>query len=364
MRFAKHVLSLLPAFMALGCGDSFPPQSEVSGIRVLAVRPTPASGAPGATVHLSMLLADSREVDPNYAGVDKPLEVLWFAGCHNPPGRQYFACLPGLKALAQSLSEPSGPPPAAAGLVGAGLEFDVTLPDDILSAAPLVEHDPIHYGVSYVFFVACVGTVAYDPSVTEGLPIACTTPEGKKVGASGLVAGFTTIYTYDGPQNNAPVLTTLDFDGEPMPATFATGAAPTCLSDDDCERDGPYRHPRACLLEDTAQDGEPTKPGTCAPVVGACSGDSCPAFKVVPHIDTASVEQFTGGNEIMWASFYASSGAVSSPTRLLVDREAGITSDFSEEWHVPGSPRTSRIWVTVNDQRGGADWAFFDVSVQ
>lgn len=364
MRFTNQAFALLSVLSLAGCGEAFPPPSEVSGLRVLAVRPTPASGAPGATVHLSMLLADTREVDPNYAGMEKPLEVLWFAGCHNPPGRQYFACLPGLKALAQSLSEPSGPPPGVAGLVGAGLDFDVTLPDDILSAAPLVEHDPIHYGVSYVFFVACYGTVAYDPSVKEGLPIACTTPEGKKVGASGLVAGFTTIYTYEGPQNSPPILTSLDFDGEPMPATFATQAAPTCVRDEDCERDGPYRHRRACVGVITSSDGEPATPGTCAPVIGACSGDTCPAFKVVPHIDTASVEQFTGGNEIMWASFYASSGAVSSPTRLLVDREAGITSDFSEEWHTPGSAHTSRVWVTVNDQRGGADWAFFDVSVE
>jgi len=352
MRYVEHTASFLAALAALGCGENFPPPSQVSGVRVLAVRPTPASGAPGATVHLSMLLADSREVDPNYAGVDRPLNVLWFAGCHNPPGRQYFACLPGLRALAQGLSDASAPlPPEAAGLVGAGLEFDVTLPDDVLSAAPVVEHDPVHYGVSYVFFVACAGTPAYDPTVQEGLPVTCSA-EGKKIGASGLVVGFTTIYTYEGSQNEAPVMTSLDFDGEAMPASFATAPATPCVSDDECA--GDYRHRRVCTADTR----------TCAPVIGACTGETCPPLKVTPHLDTASVEQFTGGNEIMWASFYASSGAVSAPTRLLVDRNTGITSDFSEEWRMPGSPRTSRIWVTINDQRGGADWGFFDVSVQ
>jgi hypothetical protein len=193
--------------------------------------------------------------------------------------------------------------------------------------------------------------------VTEGLlPVSCTTPppESKKVGASGLVAGFTTIYTYDGAQNNPPLLTSLDFDGEPMPASSATQTLPACTSNDECMADGPYRHQRVCT----------TDTQTCAPVIGACTGSTCPPLKVMPHIDTASVEQFAGGHEIMWASFYASSGSLSSPTRLLVDRTAGITSDFSEEWLMPGSARTSRIWVTINDQRGGADWAFFDVSVQ
>jgi hypothetical protein len=355
MRHATRALALLVTFATVGCGEAFPPPSEVHGIRVLAVRPDPASGVPGATVHLSMLLADSRELDPSYSGVDKPLNVLWFAGCHNPPGRQYFACLPGLEALAQSLSDTSvPPPPEVARLVGAGTEFDVTLPDDILSAAPLIEHDPIHYGVSYVFFVACVGTIAYDPSVKQGLlPVSCTTPEGKLADASGLVVGFTTIYTYEGAINSSPILTSLDFDGEPMAASMATRPEPPCETDEECNATLPRRR-RVCTLDTR----------TCAPVIGACSGSTCPPLRVTPHIDTASVEQFTGGNEIMWASFYASSGAVSAPTRLLVDRESGITGDFSEEWLMPGTPRTSRIWVTVNDQRGGADWAFFDVSVQ
>lgn len=365
MRFSNHLLAVLPVLALTGCGEGFPPPSEVSGIRVLAVRSDPGSGVPGETMHLEMLVADTRAVDPSSGEKPAAPKVWWLAGCHNPPGRQYFACLPAIREAALALTNGSASP-SDTSLIQTGTEtsFDVALPPEILSAAPLVAHDPIHYGVSYVFFAVCAGELTIAPEVTNGLPVACTSG-GKPVGASGFVPGFTTIYTYDdgGVPNQAPILTWLDFDGEHMPATFATRAAPMCMTDEDCELGGPYRHRRKCLLQDTPE-GEPTKPGTCAPVIGKCSGESCPAYKVVPQIDTASVEQFTGGNEIMWASFYASSGAVSSPTRLLVDREAGITSDFSEEWHPPDSSHTARIWVTVNDQRGGADWAFFDVSVE
>lgn len=348
----KQLFCLAPLALVatLGCGTDFPPASEVGGLRVLAVHQYPASGEPGATVTLDMLLADPRIIGLAGDAPAPELSITWFGGCHNPPGRAYFACLPAMRELARRASDGTLSPEEAAGHVGTGPTFDVTLPDDILSAAPLVAHDPVHYGVSFAFFVVCAGTPGFDPSITEGLPVTCTTSDGKRVGPSGLVVGFTTIYTYD-VVNADPVMTSVDFDGEEMLASTRT-IQRFCSSEDECT--GEYRHRRTCT-EDTH---------TCAPVIGACSGDSCPEIRVTPHIDTASVERYSDGYEVMWASYYATSGSMSTESRLVVDREAGLTGDPSAKWKMPDSPRTSRIWVTINDQRGGADWAFFDVAVE
>jgi hypothetical protein len=346
------LLARLAPLASLGCGPEFAPPSEVTGLRVLAVHQDPGSGSPGATVELDMLLADRRIIGSTDTDPAPELSVTWFAGCHNPPGRQYFACLPAVRELALAAGGGTIPPGELAGRVGTGTHFELPLPDDILSAAPLVAHDPIHYGVSYVFFVVCAGTPGFDPSITEGLPVTCTAADGKAVGPSGLVVGFTTIYSYDGVDNANPTMTSLDFDGEPMPVSTLSMPATPCVSDDECSDE--YRHRRKCT----------TDTHMCAPVIGKCSGESCPELRVTPRIDTTSVERFTDGYEVMWASYYATSGEVSYPSRLVVDRVAGLAGDPSSGWRAPESAGTSRIWVTVNDQRGGAAWAFFDVAVE
>jgi len=354
MRPLRYLLAPFPLLATFSCGPEFDPPSEIAGLRVLAVHQDPGSGSPGATVKLDMLLADSRIIGFSDPDPDAAPErsILWLAGCHNPPGRQYFACLPAVRELALAYSTGAIPPEELAGRVGTEPHFELPLPDDILSAAPLVPHDPIHYGVSYVFFVVCAGTPGFDPSITEGLPVTCTTAGNQPVGPSGLVVGFTTIYTYDGVDNANPSMTALDFDGEPMLVSTLSMPAASCTSDDECA--GNYRHRRICT----------TDTRTCAPVLGKCSGDGCPEIRVTPRIDTASVERFTDGYEVMWASYYATSGTLSHPARLVVDRVAGLAGDPTSSWRPPETAGTSRIWVTINDQRGGAAWAFFDVAVE
>lgn len=357
MRAARKLLASLPLVAVLGCGNDFSLPSEVAGVRVLAVRQGDGAITPGSKVKLSMLLADSRLIGLADGAPPPELNVAWLAGCTNPPGRQYFACLPAIRELAAALGDGSAPPAGIEGKFGMGTEFEVAIPDDIVSSAPLVPHDPIHYGVSYVFFVACAGTPGFDPSIADGIPVTCTDAAGKVLGASGTVVGFTTLYAYDGEQNANPTLTALDFDGEEMPATLIDRPVTACTTDDDCAPpDGvTYRHPRICTLDTR----------TCAPVIGACeSGDDCPEIRVTPRIDTQSVERYTDGYEVMWASYYATSGAMKEAARLVVDRTAGLAGDPTTLWKIPGHRATSRIWVTVNDQRGGATWGFFDVAVQ
>jgi hypothetical protein len=179
------------------------------------------------------------------------------------------------------------------------------------------------------------------------------------------VIGFATVYSYEGAesQNESPVLTGLSFDGAPAPASgidaFAAegmnAAVEPCSSADECEGDAAAR-PRAC-----------SEHGVCVPAVKACAGDGCPAFRVEPEVELSG-EAFTGGNEIVWASYYTTLGSFGSETRLVVDRVNGPARDISSGWKPPGpsgdTQRTSRLWVTVNDQRGGATWAFFDVVVE
>jgi hypothetical protein len=130
--------------LLVGCEPGFAPPSEVTTLRVLAVQPEPASGSPGVPVELSMLVADGK-TEPDEPA--RPLQIAWLLGCHNPPTRLYFGCLPILRVLANGVDDPSSVPP---GTVAFGTDVTFPIPDDILSAAPRVSTDPVHFGVSYV----------------------------------------------------------------------------------------------------------------------------------------------------------------------------------------------------------------------
>lgn len=360
LRVALAALALAPC----GCTPDFTPPSEIHGVRVLAVRQDPASGSPGVTVNLDMLVTP------------RNVSIGWLGGCNNPPSRQYYACTPQLRATSQlsvqqrSEGDLNGTDDANG---GAGAEggaantpalpsFAVTLPEDVLSAAPDLASDPVHYGVSYVFFAACNGTLGL--SGNDGFPFDCVDASGAAAGPSDFVIGFTTIYSYDGAdnQNTNPVLSGLDFDGAPAHAAspFDANAALVplpCHEDADCTN-APFSHSAVCSTN-----------GLCAPLVSACEGKKCPAYSVLPHVDAASFETFTGEHEVMWASFYTNLGTFDSDTRLVNDRVNGATRDVASSWSAPapdgsGARRTSTVWVTLNDQRGGATWASFDVVVQ
>ncbi len=322
-----HLVAVALAVAALGCDAGFDPQSEVHGLRVLAVRPEPASGSPGATISLDMLVADGK-TGPGEP--PRPLEMAWLFGCHNPPSRLYYACIPPLRELAASVSSLDELPP---GTVAFGPRASFDLPDDILSAAPQLEMDPIHFGVSYAFFAVCAGKLVLRPDFTDRLPIDCVDPNtGASRGASDFVVGFTTLYSYDGDVNQNPELDALTFDGTDVP-------------DLDCVDD----------------------PG-CLPRVSPCvSADrgKCPVHRVAPHVTAGSIEAIPGGSEILWASYYATAGEFTADTQLVSDKSLGQVGDYSGSFRAPASPvGVVRLWVTVNDQRGGAVFRSFDVNVE
>jgi len=313
--------------LSLGCEPGFESQTKVNGLRVLAVRPDPASGAPGATVELEMLVADGKVVPGE---PERPLSIAWLLGCHNPPSRLYFACLPGFRALAQATESLADLPP---GVVAFGPQASLVIPDDILSAAPRIESDPVHFGVSYAFFVVCSGTLELRPDIVDGIPVGCVDPDtGAALGASDFVVGFSTIYSYEGASNENPVLETLDFAGAPAPD-------PACADDPACL---PVVPP--CALEDRS---------------------GCPKHRIAPRVTAESVEGVPGGLEILWANYYATAGEITKETQLVSDRSTGLIGDYSSSFVAPASAvGRVRLWVTVNDQRGGAVFRTFDVMVE
>lgn len=396
--FTRRLLLGLFVAWAPACQNDFAPQSEVHGLRVLAVRPVPASGSPGANVHLELLFADSRG-----PAATPPVSIAWLGGCHNPPSRQYYACLPALRRLANDPALGSDPAALAEVRIGTGpgaTSFDERLPADILTAAPKLPSDSVHYGVSYVFFAACLGDLAVDGA--SEFPLTCK-KDGQSVAASGFVIGFTTIYSFDGADQNAnPVLGSLNFDGMPVFASSpdvlgevppvdegagseggagasgtnpapsdmpldctATGSAAEgagsalrcCRTDDDCAGVA-FSHAAACSANHV-----------CGPVVAPCASGSCPSLRVTPVVDPASVESASGGDEVVWASYYATLGAFDNPERLVVDQSNGLLENYGVLWKPPppdasGAERTARLWTTLNDQRGGATWGYFDVIVR
>lgn len=59
-RKVAAAMSLATVALGAGCGDSFDPESLVKGLRVLAVRATPAEAAPGQQVTIEPLVVDTR----------------------------------------------------------------------------------------------------------------------------------------------------------------------------------------------------------------------------------------------------------------------------------------------------------------
>src|SRR4051812_16663271 len=95
-----------PMLAAGGCGSAFDSISKINGLRVLTVIPavldeehptlgTEVTGSyanPGDEVTFSMVEYDGL-VDPkNPDAPERPLQILWLAGCYDPPNDAYYGC--------------------------------------------------------------------------------------------------------------------------------------------------------------------------------------------------------------------------------------------------------------------------------
>jgi hypothetical protein len=349
---ARFALTVAFASLLSACGPGYDPPSVVDSLRVLAVRPEPASGAPGETILLEMLHADGAPRNPGEP--QRSIQIVWLGGCHNPEARLYYGCFPTLSAIARELSEtvvetpPNALPP---GSFGVGNTFELPLPDDILTSAPRIPQDPIHFGVSYAFFAACAGELRPRPERTDRVPLACVDPaSGRELGPDDFVQGFASVPTYEDARNENPRLKLVRFGSLP-------------IVDDACETD------RDC---DGAGGAEPglygcARTGRCAPVVAPCPEDGkCAEYRVDPDVETASAETLPAGQgkEILWANFYATSGDFQTAAQLVNDRATGWIDDHGADFVAPSGPGELDVYVTVHDERGGADWSSFPVLVR
>jgi hypothetical protein len=354
------MLSLIAACGLAGCDSGFEPPSLLDSLRVLAVKPEPASGTPGTSSRLTLAYADGARNDDGSLREPRGVQIAWFGGCHNPPSRQYFACYPVLTLIAARLSPRIVDTPLAgvpAGIFGTGPEFELALPEDILTSAPRTSADPIHYGVSYAFFAVCAGELRPRPDFRDGVPVECVDPaSGEPLGHRDFVTGFTTLYSYesDVPVNQNPALTAVTFEGVPL-----TSTPEGCNEDADC----------ADVPANAAfERGCERSSGRCLPRVEPCAEEGeCPKYEVLPELERTDAEPLPDQNyrEILWASYYATAGSFDPSTELVNDQRTGWIDDHASFYRPPRrAVGRVELWITLNDQRGGADYRKIEILVR
>jgi hypothetical protein len=347
----EAVLPLLAlSAVAGGCSNDFDPPSEVRGLRVLAVRADPASGVPGESVRLEMLRADA----PRDAGEpERAIEVAWLGGCHAPPSRQFFDCYPLLAQISGLLEPRVLDTPAERfppGVFATGDQFEFEVPADVLERSPRIDSDPIHFAPSYLFFAACAGQLVPRPDLSDRVPLSCVSADsGEPVGKDDFVIGFTTLFSFEGANNENPGLESLRFGGAVVPDL-------ACSGDTDCE--------------DTTTDFSGrlgcSRSGRCAPVVVPCGGDDCERIPLAVLVAGDSAEPLPGEDhaEVVWVNYYANAGELGAASQLVHDRTSGWIADYGTRWKPPPVAGEITIWATVHDQRGGAAWSSLDVLVR
>lgn len=330
--------SLSVAALALAtsaCGVQFDPPSHLITLRALGVQKTEPYARPGASETLSLLWYDGA---PERG---RSVSVTWIGGCTNPEGDVYYGCFPQFAAAAGS-----------GGLkLGHGDTFSFQVPPDIIAkhAPPRDPRQP-PYGVSFVYFALCAGTLGFSaPTSAQDIPLRCRDASGKDLGADDFVVGYTTVYVYGDVTNANPRISGFEWDGKPV--------TPDCIG-------------TTCV-------GRPVPPAVDCATAGAvcvphCGSDPCPSIAFRPVVDPASAEVDVVGTiqsgrtigEQMWVDYYVDRGTVKSPVRLLADATKGFNADYGTELSIPTDPGPLTIWSVAHDSRGGTQWARLTLGVQ
>lgn len=354
---ARNVL--LSALALAGCGPELDRISEIESVRVLAVQKSLPYAPPGETVNLTMLSYDGRPAEQR-----TPLQRLWFSGCFNPPGDQYYGCFAQAAGLFGVQGEPDGdgrvpltvpegtfcPPQQGAEegtvCVGSGETFSFQMPSTILDARTPIDPDQPPYGLAMVFFAVCGGQLALAaPSEIEelGFPLVCLDDQGNLLGARDFVVGYSSVYSYAEVRNTNPEIEGFEVSGADASVTcFGDECLTTPVATEACDPAAPTLP--VCLEEDT---------------------NDCPGYPVKPAIDPSVVEPDTiatlgrreAYGEQMWINYHVDAGSVKSDARLLNDATAGFNEDFGTEIRMPSEPGPVHLWAVVRDNRGGVGWA-------
>lgn len=350
-----------------GCAVNFSPPGKINSLRVLAVttdkpyvEPVPAeecaTDPERCTVRFHMEVYDGLGVEQT--GEERPINILWIGGCFNPEGDQYSLCIfPALAIFDQAKGgidaiKNGEVPEFPAGLpVGVGKDFSVIVPD-IVSSRPEPTFGP-HYGVGYVFFLACAGyfdLLDEDPSAAGNFPIGCFDYEtGKPQGAESFVPGYTQIYSFaDGRMNGVPEILGLTIDGEDIPEDLdQIPTIPACDVPPD-ERN----QPASCTREDAFT--------------------ACASYEIQVEVpeDVAEVDPEAKGDdgqpltETVWVNYATDTGDFESDIKLVNDPQTGYQEKHKVRWIPPAEPGLATIWATVRDARGGSSFVVRYVRVE
>lgn len=362
---------------ALGCGPQFDSPAKVKSLRILAVQKDKPYALKGDTVSLTMAWHDgSPKVDPKDPD-QRRVQLGWFGPCVNPPLDSYASCGAAIARQTTNCKEgdaecdPSVNPDLSDDpRSGVGPTFQVTVPDRADTLHPNQDPKLPDYGVIYVFFAACAGSLGHpaDPSFPASCYAASDEDETTPLGPDDFVAGYSSIYVFPTEKNyrnKNPVVTGFATQGRDETEVSCVGEAclgtcdemgcinqPPAVDTSDADAVNAYcaAHPRLCVPT-CKDDGDPLK---------------CTGYQINPSIDKeASVEADAITNdayghqyqEQMWINYYSSRGEMNSPTRLLNDATAGWNGNFSTKFFAPSAPGPVQLWAAVHDNRGGVAWS-------
>jgi hypothetical protein len=342
MRAAAVVASLW--LFAISCGAQFAPASQVDALRILAVRADPSYARAGQTVRFRMTAVDALQDEP------RQVQVVWLAGCTNPPGDQYFACYEqlgdifgklGAGAVTSDLVSLQEIAPGDSGVPDA-VTFEWTLPEDIVSARPVPEVGP-HYGIGYLFFAACAGRLAPAELNSEGsvppFPLVCLDAQGEPLGADSFVPGYTQIYAFADERQNA----------EPSVEGLTLDDVPLTEGESDIVEVTPCAVPLADRFE--SQDGcqaEPLDERCTAHPLKALIGD------VAEEEPDTALGEGAAVRETVWVEYFVDGGSTSRSLKLVSDAKTGYLGQHQTEWFAPPELGIVRLWAVSRDQRGGS----------
>jgi hypothetical protein len=372
------------AFTALAvsltaCGPTTEPQGTLKGVRLIGVKKDKPYAAPGDTVKFSMLLHDG-------ATQKRKVSVKWFGGCDNPPGDSYAGCFLGVGG-----GEGSGSFLGRLRPIGEGLETEYALPQDILDRPP-PPGVVTPYGLSFVFFTACTGSL--QPAPGEQIPIQCVDDSGARVGADGFVVGYTQVFAYEALRNENPKIR--GFIIRDTPYEPGTDPPYECIGQDcvelakrdfgiPSENPGPDGGTPGDGMPDggTPGDGTPDAGAPAEPVPGDSDAgvtcdpatdpwcvdhcveediDDCPKHSIKVDMNEAENNEIDeavpgGGGEQMWVNYYVDHGKIESDVKLVRDATEGWQGDRSDTtFFAPQEPGPFLIWAAAHDNRGGVEW--------
>jgi hypothetical protein len=339
---ALPVAALVAALLSPSCAPGFDPPSKVNTLRILAVTVDKPYALPGEDVTFRMTAFDGRA-----ESAGQLVQIVWLGGCFDPEGDQFALCFEQLAEALAPLASGGTPPPEILELdVGVAdgtpdaFEFTIQLPEDIVTRRPPPPAGP-HYGIAYVFFAVCAGTIAPAP-LTEApsgaipeFPLVCLDSEDSELGSESFVIGYTQVYSFgDGRLNANPPIVDLTVDDI---AASADLMMPTPV--ERCPVSEQDRRTSSCA--DPAEDCRKYR-------VRANVGD-------VAEVDPDGMD--ADGNilrEVVWVSYFSDGGDMSPSLSLVSDAIEGYQEEFHSEWTPPAEPGVYRLWAVVRDQRGGS----------